>query len=101
MGTRQHPEKLLPGSCWSCIKKKIYDSWKGRSKRSFLFVEDLCEGIYKVVLKGKNNNIYNIGSKFEYKNLDAFKLVAKENNLRFNKFVKYIKDRPLMIIGIV
>ena len=67
-GTRQHPEKLLPGSCWSCIKKKkIYDSWKGRSKRSFLFVEDLCEGIYKVVLKGKNNNIYNIGSKLSIK----------------------------------
>ena len=95
-GTRQHPEKLIPGSCWSLIKEKnLQFMEKGDQKRSFLYVKDLCEGIHKVVLKGKNNNIYNIGSKFEYKNLDVFKLVAKVNNLRlFNKFVKYVKDRP-------
>ena len=94
-GTRQHPEKLLPGSCWSLIKKKKFTiHGKGDQKRSFLYVKDFCEGIYKVVLKGKNHNIYNIGSKFEYKNLDVFKLAAKENNLSFNKFINFVKDRP-------
>ena len=57
-------------------------------------MKDLCEGVYKIATKGKNNNIYNIGSKFEYKNLDVFKIAAKANNLSFNKFVKYVKDRP-------
>ena len=94
-GTRKHPEKLLPGSCWSLIKKKKFTiHGKGNQKRSFLYVKDLCEGIYKIATKGKNNNIYNIGSKFEYKNLDVFKIAAKANNLSFNKFVKYVKDRP-------
>ena len=94
-GTRQHPEKLLPGSCWSLIKKKKFTiHGKGNQKRSFLYVKDLCEGVYKIATKGKNNNIYNIGSKFEYKNLDVFKIAAKANNLSFNKFVKYVKDRP-------
>ena len=94
-GTRQHPEKLLPGSCWSLIKKKKFSiHGNGNQKRSFLYVRDLCEGIYKVIIKGKNHNIYNIGSKFEYKNIDVFKLVAKENNLKFDDFVKYVKDRP-------
>ena len=94
-GTRQHPEKLIPGSCWSLIKKKKFTiHGKGNQKRSFLYVKDLCEGVHKVISKGKNHNIYNIGSKFEYKNIDVFKLVAKANNLRFNDFVTYVKDRP-------
>ena len=46
------------------------------------------------MLKGKKNQVYNIGSKFEYKNIDVFKLAAKENNLKFSKFIKYVKDRP-------
>ncbi len=94
-GTRQHPEKLLPGSCWSLIKRKKFTiHGNGNQKRSFLYVKDLCEGVLKVVVKGKINNIYNIGSNFEYKNIDVFKLVAKENNLKFDKFLKYVKDRP-------
>mgnify|MGYP001443175897 CR=1 FL=1 len=94
-GTRQHPEKLLPGSCWSLIKKKKFTiHGNGTQKRSFLYVKDLCEGVYTVVSKGKNYNIYNIGSKFEYKNIDVFKLVANENNLKFNNYINYVKDRP-------
>ena len=94
-GTRQHPEKLLPGSCWSLIKKKKFTiHGDGNQKRSFLYVKDFCEGVHKVISKGKKHNIYNIGSKFEYKNIEVFKLVVKENNLKFNKFVKYVKDRP-------
>ena len=94
-GTRQHPEKLLPGSCWSLIKRKKFTlHGSGNQKRSFLYVKDFCEGVYKIMLKGKKNQVYNIGSKFEYKNIDVFKLAAKENNLKFSKFIKYVKDRP-------
>ena len=94
-GTRQHPEKLLPGSCWSLIKRKKFTiHGNGEQKRSFLYVKDFCEGLDKIISKGKNQNIYNIGSKFEYKNIDVFKLVAKENNLKSSEFVKYVKDRP-------
>ncbi len=94
-GTRQHPEKLLPGSCWSLIKKKKFTiHGNGKQKRSFLYVKDFCEGVDKVISKGTNHNIYNIGSKFEYKNIEVFKIVAKENNLKFDRFLEYVKDRP-------
>ncbi len=94
-GTRQHPEKLLPGSCWSLIKKKKFTiHGNGYQKRSFLYVKDFCEGVYKILSKGKNHNIYNIGSNFEYQNIEVFKIVAKENNLKFEDYIEYVKDRP-------
>ncbi len=94
-GTRQHPEKLLAGCCWSFLKKKKFSiHGSGKQKRSFLFIEDFCEGIYLIMIKGKNQDIYNIGSNFEYKNLDVVKIVAKENNINMKKNIYYSKDRP-------
>ena len=35
-GTRQHPEKLIAGCCWSFLKKKkIYSPWKRTPKKNF------------------------------------------------------------------
>tara|TARA_B100000242_G_scaffold293842_1_gene273326 strand:+ start:1105 stop:2061 length:957 start_codon:yes stop_codon:yes gene_type:complete len=94
-GTRQHPEKLIPGCCWSLIKRKKFTlHGNGQQKRSFLYVEDFCEGVYKILTKGKIGEIYNIGSKFEYKNIDVLKIVAKENKVNFKNYLKYVKDRP-------
>ena len=94
-GTRQHPEKLIPGCCWSLIKKKKFTiHGKGKQLRSFLYVKDFCEGLYKILTKGKKNEIYNIGSNFEYQNFEVYKIIAKENNLNYKKFSKYVEDRP-------
>ena len=94
-GTRQHPEKLISGCCWSFIKKKKFPiHGSGNQKRSFLYIRDFCEGIYAIINKGKINEIYNIGSNFEYKNIDVIKMIAKENKLNFKKNVYYAEDRP-------
>jgi len=94
-GTRQHPEKLISGCCWSFIKKKKFPiHGSGNQKRSFLYIRDFCEGIYTIINKGKINEIYNIGSNFEYKNIDVVKMIAKENKLNFKKNVYYSEDRP-------
>lgn len=94
-GIRQHPEKLISGCCWSFIKnKKFTIHGKGVQKRTFLYVKDLCSALNVLVKKGKLFNSYNIGSPFEYKNIEIVKIIAKENlkNLRNN--TKFIKDRP-------
>ena len=57
-------------------------------------MEDFCEGVYKILTKGKIGEIYNIGSKFEYKNIDVLKIVAKENKVNFKNYLKHVKDRP-------
>ena len=54
-GTRQHPEKLLPGSCWSLKKKKKFTiHGKGNQKKVIPICEGfVCEGVYKIVTQGK------------------------------------------------
>ena len=94
-GTRQHPEKLIAGCCWSLIKnKKFTVHGNGKQKRTFLYVRDFCEAIYTIIKKGKVNEIYNIGTKFEYKNIDIIKLITKVNQKDFKKSITYVKDRP-------
>ena len=94
-GTRQHPEKLIASCCSNLIKgKKIFLHGSGSQKRSFLFVEDFCRAIYKIIIRGKLNDVYNIGSKFEYKNIDVVKLILRKFNKNFKKNVVKIKDTP-------
>ena len=94
-GTRQHPEKLIAGCCWSFIKKKKFTvHGKGLQKRTFLYVKDFCEALDILVRKGVKFNSYNIGSTFEYKNIEIIKIIARENKLDFSKYITYIKDRP-------
>ena len=94
-GTRQHPEKLISGCCWSFLKKKKFPiHGLGNQKRSFLYVKDFCEGVYKIINKGKINEIYNLGSNFEYKNIDIIKIIAKENKVNIEKNTYHAKDRP-------
>ena len=59
-----------------------------------MFVEDFCDGVYKIITKGKNGDIYNIGSNFEYKNIDVVKIAAKENKINMKKNIYFSKDRP-------
>lgn len=94
-GTRQHPEKLISGCCWSFIKNKAFTlHGKGIQKRTFLYVGDLCEALYILIKKGKIFEAYNVGSNFEYKNIDIVKLIASINNKDVKKNIRYVKDRP-------
>tara|TARA_Y100000590_G_C15524022_1_gene940492 strand:+ start:81 stop:1043 length:963 start_codon:yes stop_codon:yes gene_type:complete len=94
-GSRQHPEKLISGCCWSFLKnKKFTIHGNGVQKRTFLYVKDFCYALEIISKKGKIFEAYNIGSPFEYKNIDIVKIIAKQNNKNFNKSTKFIKDRP-------
>ena len=94
-GSRQHPEKLIPGCCWSFINKRRFPiHGSGLQKRSFLYVKDFCRGVETVIKKGKKYQIYNIGSTYEYKNISVIKIIAKLNNINFKKYTNFVKDRP-------
>ena len=44
--------------------------------------------------KGKLFEAYNVGSTFEYKNIEIVKLIAKVNNKDFKNNITHVKDRP-------
>ena len=94
-GTRQHPEKLIARACVCLINnKKIPIHGSGKQKRTFLYVLDFANALVKIIKYGKKNETYNIGSNFEYRNIDVIKLIAKELNKNYLKVINYIPDRP-------
>ncbi len=49
----------------------------GRDTRSFIFIDDFVNGVYLLLRKGKNQEIYNIGTSDEVKIRDLVKILAK------------------------
>ena len=98
-GPNQHPEKLIPKLIYNILNNKplpIYG--KGKNSREWIYVEDHCEALIKVWLKGKIGEFYNIGSGKNLNNIQICKnliSVAKKNiNIGKNVRIKFVKDRP-------
>ena len=99
-GPYQFPEKLIPKMIANIINNKELPIYaKGKNSREWIHVNDHCEALLMLYLKGKNGENYNIGSG---KNLSNVQLVNKilkifKKNKIFigNKVrIKFVKDRP-------
>ena len=99
-GPNQFPEKLIPKLIFNILNNKnlpIYG--KGKNSREWIYVQDHCEALHLIYLKGKLGESYNIGTSQNYKNIDICnKLIkiAKKKSVKIgNKVkIKYVKDRP-------
>ena len=98
-GPKQHPEKLIPKLIYNIINDRprpIYG--KGLNSREWIYVGDHCDALYKVFLKGKVGEFYNIGSNKNLNNIQITKSllnVAKKHiSLGKNVKIQYVKDRP-------
>jgi dTDP-glucose 4,6-dehydratase len=94
-GNRQYPEKIIPHTISSILKKKkINIHGDGKQKRCFLHIDDFVQGILLLIRKGKGGEVYNIGHTKEYMIIDLVKKILKEKNIDFKKHIRFIKDRP-------
>ncbi len=94
-GIRQFPEKLIPKAIVSFLtKKKMPIHGSGNNFRYYLSVLDFCDGIVKIIKKGKTGEIYNIGSTEYYKVRDIVEIIAKNLNINFKSNLVFINDRP-------
>ena len=93
-GPYQQPEKLIPFSVSNILEKKEIEIYgEGLNVRHWLYVKDTVNGIIKVIEKGKEGEIYNIGSGVYFNNNElAIKLLEKFD-LTIDS-IKYVKDRP-------
>jgi dTDP-glucose 4,6-dehydratase len=101
-GRFQHPEKFIPTIIARAMKGEMIPVYgDGKYTRDWIFVEDHCEGIFDVLLKGQAGKTYLFGGSSEVENnqlvLDVTRIVAKysgkdEEELR--NLVTYVADRP-------
>ena len=98
-GPRQHPEKLIPKLIYNILNNKVLPIYgKGKNSREWIYVDDHCEALLKVLKLGKVGEFYNIGSNYNLNNLDVVKklLTVANNKIKIGRNVKinYVKDRP-------
>ena len=98
-GPKQHPEKLIPKLIFNILNNNYLPIYgKGFNSREWIYVEDHCEALYKIYLRGKIGSFYNIGSNKNLTNIQVSKELLKiaKKNIKVGKKVKikFIKDRP-------
>jgi len=110
-GPYQFPEKLIPLMILNCRDGKslpIYGD--GGNIRDWLYVEDHCDGIVRVLQSGKIGGCYNIGGENERTNLQVVDKICallaenlppetnsklKEQSLKdYSELKKFVEDRP-------
>jgi len=92
-GFGQYPEKLIPKTILYALEgEKMTIHGDGSARREWTYVEDNINGIYLVMEKGKNGEIYNISSNEEYSVLEIVKMILEEMKKQ-DSFV-FVEDRP-------
>ena len=99
-GPNQFPEKLIPKLIFNILHNKSLPIYgRGKNSREWIHVQDHCEALLSIFLKGSLGESYNIGSGHNIKNIDLVKKllkIAKKKSPRIGKKVKikFVKDRP-------
>ncbi len=100
-GPYQFPEKLIPLMILNALTGKplpIYGD--GMQIRDWLYVEDHCGAIWKIIQQGKDGESYNIGGENQPPNIEIVKTICRilnEKGLPFKPhedLITFVKDRP-------
>lgn len=102
-GPRQFPEKLIPLMI-SKIRRgeplPVYGD--GQQVRDWLFVEDHCRALVRVLAKGRPGEVYNVGGRNELTNLSVVTTLINLVNERLpdserrapSELIRHVTDRP-------
>ena len=99
-GPFQFPEKLIPKIISNILAGKELPLYaKGKNSREWIHVEDHCEALFRLYLKGKIGESYNVGSAVNLQNIDLVKKILKifknmKIKIEKKSKIKFIKDRP-------
>ena len=105
-GPYQYPEKLIPLVINNClIGKKIPVYGDGEQIRDWLYVDDHCTALERVLKNGEIGETYNIGAQNESTNIDLVHLVCATLDMyvekkkgdsinSFKELITFVNDRP-------
>lgn len=92
-GPYQFPEKLIPLMIANALADQPLPVYgEGLNVRDWLYVEDHCKAIDRIVHNGKVGEVYNIGGHNEMRNIDIVKIILKELG-KPESLITYVADR--------
>lgn len=100
-GPNQHKEKLIPKVIYNAINNlsiPIYGT--GSNIRDWIYVDDHCDAILRIINSNTKHFHFNIGSNYELKNINLVNLICDNlskkmnNTIDYRKLIKFIDDRP-------
>lgn len=92
-GPNQHVEKLIPLMITKAIAGEplpVYGD--GRNIRDWVHVTDHCEAISRVLEDGTSGEVYNIGGRYEVRNIEIIKAILGTLN-KSQDLITYVEDR--------
>lgn len=100
-GPYQHEEKFIPTVIRSCLNHQSIPVYgDGSNIRDWLYVDDHCHAIEKVIREGKIGETYNVGGHNEWSNNDIAKVICELLDKKvpwdkpYTSLITYVKDRP-------
>jgi dTDP-glucose 4,6-dehydratase len=99
-GPHQFPEKLIPLVILNALEGKplpVYGD--GQQVRDWLYVEDHCEAIHRVIRDGRPGETYNVGGNNQPANLDVIRRICavldeKIPGAAHAGLIRMVADRP-------
>lgn len=102
-GPYQFPEKLIPLMIINALLGKTLQVYgDGQNVRDWLYVEDHCRAIHRVLEQGRPGEVYNIGGNNERTNLQLVyatcdildELCPSKDGNSYRKQIIHVQDRP-------
>ncbi|PVV16815.1 MAG: dTDP-glucose 4,6-dehydratase [gamma proteobacterium symbiont of Ctena orbiculata] len=102
-GPYQFPEKLIPLFIQKALTGEALPIYgDGSNVRDWLYVEDHCSAIWRVLEAGRPGEVYNVGGNNEMSNLEVIdmlcslldEMVPDSPFKPHNQLKKFVKDRP-------
>ncbi|MCK5739144.1 dTDP-glucose 4,6-dehydratase, partial [bacterium] len=92
-GLYQYPEKLIPLFVTNAIEdKKLPIYGDGKNVRDWIYVMDHCDAVDFLIEKGTLGEIYSIGARNEWTNLEITDLILKTLD-KPERLISYVEDR--------
>lgn len=100
-GPRQFPEKLIPLMLLNALEGRelpVYGD--GQQRRDWLYVEDHCRALWRVLEAGRIGRTYNIGGNAEKSNLEVVETLCDLLDARVpaaaprRELIRFVADRP-------
>jgi dTDP-glucose 4,6-dehydratase len=102
-GPYQFPEKMIPLMVLNALEGKPLPVYgQGRNVRDWLFVNDHCKAVWKIMKEGTRGETYNIGGQCEMTNIDLVNRICDTIDEMMGpsdlpprrELIGFVKDRP-------